>query len=191
MNDDNTYSKAPRRDAAALQAKLDAFGADLGRWPEAARKEAAILSAQDPHALAEARALDDLLAHSTPIGSPERLASLEDLIVAAAVSERASRHASGGNVVPMRAPSPDRANPSPAPAVAVSPWAAIWRLGDGWRSAAMLAASLFAGVVIGITEPAQTTARSLIAAVETQSARESSDLAASIQADTIDLEDTL
>jgi hypothetical protein len=55
----------------------------------------------------------------------------------------------------------------------------------------MLAASLFAGVVIGITEPAQTTARSLIAAVETQSARESSDLAASIQADTIDLEDTL
>lgn len=195
MTDDDTHSKPPRRDAAAsFQARLDAFGGDLERWPEADRKQAPSISAQDPNArlqLAEARALDRLLARSMPLDVPRRLASLEDLIVAAAVTERAARQSTGGNVVPMRMPSAEQARGASTPAATDADRAGTWRLRSGWRSAAMLAASLFAGVVIGITEPAQSTARSLLAAVETQSARESSDLAASIQADTIDLEDTL
>lgn len=196
MTDDKTNSKPPRRDViAAFEAKLDAFGADLGRWPQADRREAASTSVQDdPKArrqLAEARALDALLSRSTPMDDPQRLASLEDLIIAAAVAEHASRHSSGGNVVPMRIPSPDHVRPSSVPAAADASQRKKWHERSGWRPAAMLAASLFAGVVIGITEPAQTTARSVLAAVEPQSARESGDLAAAIQADTIDPEDTL
>lgn len=194
MTDDKTYQD-PRRDAyAAFVAKLDAFGADSRRWPEADRKTAACLPEADSQArllLAEARALDALLGHSTAVREPQRLASLEDLIVSAAVAERAARHSSAGNVVPMRVRPADTANRTPAPTEAAERASAQWRVHPGWRSAAMLAASLFAGVIIGITEPAQTTVRTVLAAVEPQSTQESGDLAAAIQADTIELEDTL
>ena len=198
-NDTRDANPARRDDQTAFARSVDAFGGDIRRWPGADRLTISSLPARDPLArrqLAEARALDDVLALSTTTADRHRLMQLEDLIVAAAVAERGAAHASAGNVVPMRSAVPDQASLDQARdasehGAANAPSAdRQWRHRSDWRAAAVLAASLFAGVFIGISEPGQTTVGNVIAAVEQQPAWDSSDIVAAIQSDVLDLEDT-
>jgi hypothetical protein len=182
-------------DQMAFADCLDAFGPDPDRWPQERRGDFHALlshSAEARRCLAEARALDTLMSRGTRLDSPTGLTRLEDLIVAAAVSERASGIGSAaGNVVPMRAPVRQPAHPRSAP-VETAP-----RTGDriarrsAWRSATLLAASLFAGVIIGISEPGQSTMNGFVSAVSSSS-WEGNDIATAIQSESFDsLEETL
>lgn len=194
MTDDTRDIKPARRDEqATFAANVDAFGGDVRRWPGADRLTISSLPARDPLArrqLAEARALDEVLALSVSAEDHRRLAHLEDLIVAAAVAESGAAYSSAANVVPMRTALPDHARPASELGAAVGPSGGRqWRQRSDWRAAAVLAASLFAGVFIGISEPGQTTVGNVIAAVESQPAWDGNDIVAAIQSAALDLED--
>ena len=142
-----TYD-ATKPDLQELQAGLETYGADMGRWPQAARARAESVLGADRQAarmLAEARALDALLAHA-PLPPPERRAALADRIVSAAhaappeVAGNAAVRQSG-IVIPW--PGRGRARPD-ARGLAAAPARPA-----PWRAAALLAASLALGVCIG------------------------------------------
>lgn len=192
MTNDTRTTKSGRRDEqVAFEANADAFGGDMQRWPEADRSAYETMPARNALArrqLAEARALDEVLARGAPEPDRRSLARLEDLILAAAVSESAAAHSSGGNVVPMRSAAPEKVRPATG-AAARPPSVSNWRQKSDWRAAALLAASLFTGVFIGISEPGQTTVGTVIAAVEQQPRWDGNDIVAAIQSETFDLED--
>lgn len=134
-----------------LQMVLDVHGSDRDRWPAADRLELARLLANDIEAqalLADAKAFDRLL-DMAPSPSRERTQALAHRIVASA--RREGRHADdasarvnhkksqSGEAVPLRRHSP----------VA---WKFGWKNGHSRTaagSAALLAASLFMGLVAG------------------------------------------
>ena len=118
-----------------LQALLDTWGGDFGRWPPAARSRLPGLEVL-PGARAlidEARALDRVLATAADACvrvAPPAAAALADRIMAA--------HPAGGEVVPF----PSRSTPSPAPP-------RTSRSEQNWPAAGLIAASLLVGVFIG------------------------------------------
>lgn len=193
MTDDTRDMKPARDEQTEFAANADAFGGDIRRWPASDRQSLVSLPARDPLArrrLAEARALDDVMALSAPATDHRRLAQIEDLIVAAAVAESGAAYSSAANVVPMRNAIPDHARPASGQDAAIAPIASgQWRPRSEWRAAAVLAASLFAGVFIGISEPGRTTVGNVIAAVEQQPAWDGNDIVAAIQSAALDLED--
>lgn len=128
-------------DLTALERVLEVYGGDDGRWPaaERARLNAVIQSDRKATAmLAQARALDRVLAHAPrPSAAVEQ--ALADRIVQAAVTDAARRVApAGSNVIAWpergRATAPVR---SPARST--------------WQAAALLAASLVVGVFVGFS----------------------------------------
>jgi hypothetical protein len=172
---------------------LDAFGADAARWPQDRRGAFEALASRSQDArrmLAEAKALDAVLQRGEHAAPAARLARIEDLIVTAAVSERAAAvGSSGGNVVPMRAPvrQPSPSAPAAAPHTPHRPASRTT-----WRSAGLLAASLFAGIIIGFSEPGQSTMSGLMSAVSASSTWDGNDIASAIQGETLDaLEEVL
>ena len=144
-----------------LQGLLETFGADRERWPLAARARTETVIGADRQAarmLAEAKALDAVLAHA-PLPAPERRAALADRILAEA-----------------RAASPEQASrPERSPSAVVIPWPVQARRGGRepaaaagsapWRAAALLAASLALGVFIGVLDLAPDAVDPLMEAV--------------------------
>jgi len=131
-------------DLSTLQRLLDTCGGDPARWPAGEEARMAGLLATDPRAraaLAEARALDNVLALA-PRVSEQRQRAMVDRIMAQVAKEPIVRHdvASSGNVVTL----PSRARTTTWP-----PRIAQHRA--GWQAAGLLAASLLAGVLGGAT----------------------------------------
>lgn len=129
-------------DIAALRRLLDTYGGDASRWPQAEARRVAPLLARDGPAralLAEARALDKILARA-PITQPERRQRLADRIAAAAnVETDTATMRRGPNVLDLtRASGPARRAP-------------IVRRAGQWQAAALLAASLLVGVFAGVS----------------------------------------
>jgi hypothetical protein len=132
-------------DREALERLLDIYGADRTRWPARERLRFAGVDSDDTVAarmLAEAGALDRLL-EQAPRASGADIDALKERIVAAALRSGAPQLAvvAGGNAgVAKRSSAPTRGSAFAA------------RLGHGqWPAAAMLAASLVLGVMVGST----------------------------------------
>jgi hypothetical protein len=136
-----------------LQGLLETYGADMRRWPQAARtRTEAVLGAdrQAAHMLARA-----------PLPASERHAVLADRIVAEARSRApevigAGAGGSSGIVIPW---------PRAARRTAREPVAAIAHRAP-WRAAGLLAASLALGVFIGALDLAPASVDQLMTAVE-------------------------
>lgn len=129
-----------------LAAVLEAYGADPARWPAAERASLTALTAADPRAaalVAEARALDRLLA-TPPARDPTAEARLLEEIMARAAATQRPRAEPGHDsaVVDLssareaRRRAPSR-QPSALPAAGT------------WRAAGLLAASLLVGLYLG------------------------------------------
>lgn len=148
-----------------LQGLLETYGADRARWPQAARTRTEAVLGSDRQAarmLAEAKALDALLAHA-PLPAPGRRAALADRIVAEARSitpEIAGSDVAGrpsGIVIPW--PGTARRTPHASAAAAIVHAAP-------WRAVGLLAASLALGVFIGALELAPAPVNQLMEVVE-------------------------
>lgn len=127
---------------AALERLLDVCGADRTRWPARARLRFASFIASDEAAkrlVQEAAALDDLLDRA-PRASEAREGALQERIVAAALRSVETKLAVVGGA-PAAPPAP-RARFN-VPAFAKSAFR------SEWPAAAMLAASLVVGVLLG------------------------------------------
>jgi hypothetical protein len=125
---------------AAFEHLLDVFGGEPERWPAVQLAMAEkLLRRQDAHgeaarrALKEARALDRVINTSMPV-SAARMS-----LLAARIAAAARPNPEFSNIVSMTAA---RRKPVAAP-----PRRAVSR--DGWATAALLAASLFMGVMAG------------------------------------------
>jgi hypothetical protein len=132
-------------DREALERLLEIYGADRTRWPARERLRFAGVVGDDTVAarmLAEAGALDRLL-EQAPRASGANIDALKERIVAAALRSGAPQLAvvSGGKAaVAKRSSAPTRRS------------AFVGRFGHGqWPAAAMLAASLVLGVMVGST----------------------------------------
>jgi hypothetical protein len=136
----------------AFEHHLDAFGADEAGWPEAARLRFSTLQSREPRArvlLAEARALDRLLDHASFAEAAVPEAFADRIVAAAASANAASAQGTRERVIEFR------------PRTARAPVTATIRREAGWRVAALLAASLVAGVFIGTARPVSTAVQSL------------------------------
>ena len=132
-------------DREALERLLEVYGADRTRWPARERLRFAGVVGDDKVAarmLAEAGALDRLL-EQAPRASGADIDALKEKIVAAALRSGAPQlavvaggKASSGRVTPVQTRGPV--------------FAARFRRGQ-WPAAAMLAASLVLGVMLGST----------------------------------------
>ena len=124
---------------AELETALERHGARPERWPEAPRARLAGFIATDAAAarlVAEARALDNVLAFAP---RAQRTRGLEERILAAAAS--LPQQAAGETVVPFPSRQDGRAPQTPM-------------RGPGrriWPELTLLAASLFLGLLIGIS----------------------------------------
>jgi hypothetical protein len=130
---------------AEFERLLDVYGGDRTRWPADARAAAAQLVARDVKAqdlLAEAEALDRLLGRA-PLPSLAKEAELADRIVAAA--QRTPRLVR----INEAAKAPDAAAPATATQVPVASHRRAGFVRADLRKAAVLAASLFAGLYLG------------------------------------------
>jgi hypothetical protein len=128
-------------DREALERLLDIYGADRTRWPARERLRFAGVISEDKTAarmLAEADALDRLL-EQAPRASSADVEALKERIMAAALRAKAPQLAvvAGGK--------------GPAVKVAARPALAARFARGEWRAAAMLAASLVLGVMLGST----------------------------------------
>jgi hypothetical protein len=148
---------------AGLTNLIEAFGSDPSRWPEPRRTAALELLARDAAAsrqLQEARALDRLLP-AAPQVPRSRHDALAAGIVAEAMRARPPATAAtapvGDNVIPIDR---GRAAKRPAEPRAVTPA----RRTGLWRSGALVAAAVGAGILIGMSELATGSARALLAA---------------------------
>ena len=122
---------------------LDVYGGDRSRWPAEERAAAAQLVARDPKSrqlLAEAEALDRVLERA-PLPALATEAALADRIVSAAQRSprmvKAVAESSPTPAVPVGA-GPDRVGKARFP-------------GRDFRAAGMLAASLAAGILVGLS----------------------------------------
>lgn len=140
---------------------LDTYGVDTARWPEHMRARADMLLAQEPragHMLAEAKALDALLAHA-PVPAAARHAALTERIVAAA-QDASAREVRTGQVMPsgIVLPWPGVARGRNARAFGRS-HASVWSAG------ALLAASLAVGLFVGALDLAPGAVNQLVQSV--------------------------
>jgi hypothetical protein len=129
-------------DRQALERLLDVCGADRTRWPARERLRFASFIGEDEGAkrlLAEADALDSLL-DLAPRASEARERALQERIVAAALRSWETRLA----VVSSRAVAPAASSLR-----SKFPVFAGWHVSREWPVAALLAASLVMGVVLG------------------------------------------
>lgn len=136
-------------DREALERLLDIYGADRTRWPARERLRFASVISDDAQAakmLAQAQALDRLLDQATPAGNAS-LEALKGRIMAAALAERPALggsvgavqpHGGGASVTSLSAVRERRAARS----------SAVTGFGE-WPAAAVLAASLVLGVMLG------------------------------------------
>lgn len=149
-----TRTQGPHPLLAQLEAVLDLHGASPARWPDAGRAELLALIAREPEAarlMAEAEALDRLLGKASappPHGLEARI------MAAAAVLPQAEGR---GQAMPQR-PTLQRGGS----ALVARPGARgiVRRM---WPEAALLAASLFLGLVIGLSGQAIPTLQSVAA----------------------------
>ena len=155
-------------DRQALERLLDVYGADRTRWPARERLRFASFIAEDKAAarlLAEADALDRLLDRA-PRTSEVRMHALKERIVAAAV-----RTGHGGLVVVPAGASAGGKLASwgrrPAPGFS----------GSEWPAAAVLAASLVLGVLLGSAGTFDTTMQGVAAATGFSTTADTSQLA--------------
>ena len=161
-------------DRQALERLLDIYGADRTRWPARERLRFASLIAEDKAAarlLAEAGALDRLL-DLAPRTSEVRMHALKERIVAAAV-----RSGHGGlAVVPAHASAGEK----------LGGWArrsAVGFSGSEWPVAALLAASLVLGVLLGSAGTFDTTMQHVAAATGFSTTADTSQLALGVDVD--------
>lgn len=168
----------------AFENVLDTFGGDPARWPAENRERLMSLADADAEAgrlLSEARALDGVLAYAAgpPVGSTAALADR----IAAAVA----------NTAPGQPAHPERQRDDDAPAATNTSGVVIaWprtggersrvaaqvaaltgsgpqreRVTSGWRTAALLAASLVIGVFVGTTDLVPTDIAQIVASATT------------------------
>jgi hypothetical protein len=142
-------------DRQALSRLLDTCGADRTRWPARERLRFAGFISEDAEAqrmLSEARALDALL-DCAPRASEEREHALKERIVASALR-------SGATSFSVVAGS---AQAAPAPQVAPERGPVLRRFAAAreWPAAAVLAASLVVGVMLGSAGTFDTTAQEM------------------------------
>ncbi len=164
-----------------LESVLDTFGGDPARWPASKRERMKGFAATDKEArrlLREAEALDAVLTRAAglPVGSTARLAER----IAAAVSGSAQSGAADGGTGRLHRGTEDLAATSGKAGVVIAwpltgpvtgarpvprssmaarvadptglPAARRDRLTSNWRTAAMMAASLMIGVLVGVMD---------------------------------------
>ncbi|MFN3745440.1 MAG: hypothetical protein ACK4TL_12110 [Hyphomicrobiaceae bacterium] len=170
----------------AFENVLDTFGGDPARWPAEKRERLQSLAATDTEAarlLREARALDAVLAHAAgpPIGDTRALA---DRIAAAVAntapgqSARAEQQAVGthpaaggtsGVVIAWPRGSGEISHATARAAALAGATPQRDRMTGGWRTAALLAASLVAGVLVGVADLVPTDVAQMVASATTGS----------------------
>lgn len=133
---------------------LDAYGGDAVRWPGERRAAAETLLTTSSEAavmLAEARALDKVLATYQP-PDRDRLAALTDRIVAASGSASVDDGHGAANIVRF----PERRDAIPSLTASsrreATPLASGRRRQSGWQAAAALVASLVFGISVGLAD---------------------------------------
>jgi hypothetical protein len=191
-----------------LEGVLDTFGGDPGRWPASKREQMMGLTASDKDArrlLREAEALDAVLTRAAgpPVGTTAGLA--ERIAAAAAGSAQAGSadagtdrvhsgaqdHAAAGGragVVIAWPRSGSRSGPRPSSAARVadptgSPTLRRDRMASNWRTAAMMAASLVIGLLVGVMDLVPAEVSQFVAGGESRS--ETTQALAFLQADGI------
>lgn len=167
---------------------LDTFGGNSARWPAEKREQLMSLAASDAEArrlLREAKALDTVLAHAAgpPVGNTKALADR----IAAAVANTAPGQSPGKAAHIERqtagsTPSSENASgvviawPRGAgekPRVAAEAGALTGsvpqrdRFSSGWRMAALLAASLVAGIFVGVADLVPSEVTQIVASATT------------------------
>lgn len=159
----------------AFENVLDTFGGDPARWPAERRERFVRLAAADADAarlLREAKALDAVLtkAGGLPAGDTRALAERIAAAVAntapgqpaqprrQAENSPAASDGSSGVVIAWPRTGENVRAPSQA-AVASAPR----RLSSGWRTAALLAASLVVGIFVGVTDMVPTDVAQIVA----------------------------
>lgn len=143
-----TNAETRKTEIEALTALLDVCGADRTRWPARARLRFASLIVEDSTArrlVSEARALDRLLDTAPQIGAARQQA-LADRIVETAVTQ--GRGVRSGQGAPVNSP------------VVAFPGRSL-RKSSVWQAAALLAASLLLGIVVGTSGRLQLSADQL------------------------------
>jgi hypothetical protein len=142
-----TNEETRKTEIEALSALLDVCGADRTRWPARERLRFAGLIVEDDTArrlVSEARALDRLL-DAAPRVSEDRQEKLAERIVTTAITQgrgaQRGRSGVGSTVVPLQR----------VPA----------RKSSVWQAAALLAASLLLGIVMGTSGRLQLSAEQL------------------------------
>lgn len=157
---------SPEMTYADFERLLAVYGSDRARWPVEARKAAAQLVAQSADArqlLVEAEALDRLLDRA-PLPTLSREAALSARIVEAAQrTPRVVATRGGAVAIEEAAPSymPGRAGTSPLAARLSIAGRSGWRFATSKAGlgAMLSAASLAAGVLIGLTNTSQSVLR--------------------------------
>lgn len=190
-------SEKRRAELTELENVLDTFGGDPARWPSAKRERMVGLAATDKDArrlLREAEALDAVLTRAAgpPVGDTSRLADR----IAAAASGSAQAGATDGGAGRLHSAAEDNAaaggkagvviawpltaaasgarpvpRPSTAAQVAVpagSPVPRRDRLVSNWRTAAMMAASLMLGILVGVMDLVPAEVSQLVAGGESR-----------------------
>lgn len=131
-----TNNETRKSEIEALTALLDVCGADRTRWPARERLRFASLIVEDRTArrlVSEARALDQLLDKAPQIGE-DRQQLLAERIVTTAITQ--GRGAQRGQSAPVTSP-------------VVVPLRKQVRKASVWQAAALLAASLLVGIIVG------------------------------------------
>jgi len=159
---------------AEFEGLVDIYGSDTSRWPldrRVAALSAAQESAEAGRYLAEARALELVLA-TAPSSGAETLAKLTDRILAAATGAEAQ------DIRPSAAPSGPPAKVVPINRAAPRP-PVLRSQSASWQTAAALAASLVLGIGIGLTGVATTPVEAVAAAIGVDGNEQSTLVAAS------------
>ncbi|WP_143149356.1 hypothetical protein [Hyphomicrobium sp. CS1BSMeth3] len=172
----------------AFENVLDTFGGNSARWPAEKRERLMSLAASDAEAgrlLREAKALDTVLAHAAgpPVGETKALADR----IAAAVANTAPGQSPGKTAHAERqtgGSTPSSENTSGVviawprgagenPRVAAQAGALTGsvpqreRFSSGWRTAALLAASLVAGIFVGVADLVPSEVTQIVASATT------------------------
>lgn len=164
----------------AFENVLDTFGGDPARWPAERRERFVRLAAADADAarlLHEAKALDSVLTKAGGLSVRDTRALAERIAAAVANSApgqptQPQRQAENGPTSSDGASSgvviawPRTGENARAPSQ-VDSASAPRRLSSGWRTAALLAASLVVGVFVGVTDILPTDVTQMVAEATT------------------------
>jgi hypothetical protein len=203
-------SEKRRAELTELESVLDTFGGDPGRWPASKRDRMIGLAATDKDArrlLREAEALDAVLTRAAgpPVGNTARLAER----IAAAASGSAQAGAADGGAGGLHSVAVDHAAAGGKAGVVIA-WpltgpragthsgprsSSAARVADptgrpvprrdcltsNWRTAAMMAASLMIGVLVGVMDLVPAEVSQFVAGVDSRT--ETTQAMAFLQAD--------